>query len=66
MVWELKAIHYKFARFLKGAGTKSGMGKALAVAAKFSIAIQVEDLEVLIGATMKDLTEDGGGEHVAS
>lgn len=35
LTWELKAVHYKFARFLEGAGTRSGMGEASMVDAKF-------------------------------
>lgn len=36
---ELKAAYYKFARFLEGVETRSSMGEALIVVAKFSLAI---------------------------
>lgn len=39
LIQDLKATHYKFARFSKGAKTRSGMGEVLVVVAKFSICI---------------------------
>lgn len=46
LTWELKATHYKFTQFLDGARTRSSMGKASVVVAKFSMDTQMEDPEV--------------------
>lgn len=62
---ELKATHYKFVKFSKGAGTRSGMGIALVVVAKFSVGIQIKDLEAPIGATIETLAKGIGRECTA-
>lgn len=39
LIQELNAAHYKFARFLECARTRSGMGEASVVVAKFFMGI---------------------------
>lgn len=41
------------------------MGEALVVVAKFSISRQIEDLDVLKGATIKALSDGANGECMA-
>lgn len=63
---ELKATHYKFTRFLEGAGTRPTMGEAFAMVARISMGIQTEDLEVLAGVNMATQTECADGGYVVS
>lgn len=62
LIRELKVAHYKLSRFSESAGTRSGMGDALVVTTKFSIGIQMEDLEVPIRAMIEALAKDGSEE----
>lgn len=57
LTWELKAAHYKFSEFLKGARTRSIMDEASIVATKFSMGTQMQNLMVPTGVNAMTQTK---------